>query len=139
MTTQSTETPATLGPFFFKEQDRLQGGPSPALCAPNYRAIVGSMPPMDRAAHEQFAKAFYAGFPGIHHTIEQVIASSDCVAVRFTIAGKHAAPFMGIPATGRSIKVTAIAQLRFENGKVVELNAVFDQMGLMQQLGVLPA
>lgn len=47
--------------------------------------------------------------------------------------------FMGLPATGRTIAVPAIAILRVADGKVTELRAVFDQMGMLQQLGAAPA
>ena len=59
--------------------------------------------------------------------------------VRFTLRGSHTGDFMGIPATGKSIEVSAIAILAFVNGKVAQLNAQFDQLGMMQQLGVISA
>jgi predicted ester cyclase len=72
-------------------------------------------------------------------TFEEVIAEGDKVVVRFTLRGRQSADFMGIPATGRPIEVQAIAILRVDNGKVAQLTAQFDQLGMMQQLGVIPA
>ena len=46
---------------------------------------------------------------------------------------------MGIPATEKSITVGGIAIFRVENGKVEELREVFDEMSMMQQLGMIPA
>ena len=132
------ETTRSLGPRFFQEQDRLRGGPADELCAPNYQAFIGDNPPMNLAGHQQFAKAFYAGFPDIGHTIDDVVADRSRAAVRFTLRGTHTADFMGIPATGKPIVVSAIAILQVAGGKVIELRAVFDQYGMMQQLGVLP-
>jgi predicted ester cyclase len=45
---------------------------------------------------------------------------------------------LGIPPTDRQISVTGIAIERFENGKSVEHWEIFDQLGMMQQLGVIP-
>lgn len=123
-----------LGPLFFAEQDRLRGGPADELCAPDYTAQIGSNPPMPLAGHQQFAAMFYAAFPDIHHVVEDTIADEEKVAVRFTLHGTHTGDFMGLPATGRTVAVAAIAILRVASGKVTELRAVFDQAGMMRQL-----
>ena len=131
----SSETPKDLGPLFFQEQDRLRGGPADDLCAPDYTAQIGANPPMPLAGHQQFAAMFYAAFPDMHHVIEDTVAEPDKVAVRFTLHGTHTGDFMGLPATDRTIAVPAIAILRVAGGKVTELQAVFDQAGMMRQLG----
>lgn len=135
----STAEIKSIGPRFFKEQDRLKGGPADELCAPNYTAHIGGNPPMNLEGHKQFARIFYAAFPDLGHTIDDTITEGDKVVVRFTARGTHTGNFMGIPATGKSITVGAIVILRIVNGKVAELRAQFDQMGMMQQLGVIPA
>ncbi len=135
----STAEIKSLGPRFFKEQDRLRGGPADELCASNYAAHIGGNPPMNLAAHKQFASAFYSAFPDLNHTIDDTIADGDKVVVCFTLRGTHTGNFMGIPATGKSITVGAIVLFHIVNGKVAELRAQFDQMGMMQQLGVIPA
>lgn len=127
-----------IGPLFFAEQDRLHGGPAPDLCAANYTATIGNNPPMNLADHQQFASMFYAAFPDIYHTVDNAIATDEAVAVHFTLRGTHTAPFMGIPATHKPITVSAIAMLQVADGKVTELRAIFDQVGMMQQLGVVP-
>jgi len=135
----STAEIKSIGPRFFKEQDRLRGGPADELCASNYAAHIGGNPPMNLAAHKQFASAFYSAFPDLNHTIDDTIADGDKVVVRFTLRGTHTENFMGIPATGKSITVGAIVLFHIVNGKVEELRAQFDQMGMMQQLGVIPS
>ena len=135
----SAESNRVLGATFFKEQDRLRGGPAPELCAAGYTAHIAGNPPFGRDGHEQFALMFYAAFPDVTHTIETTVADEEQVAVRFTLRGTHNGPFMGVPATGKRIDVSAIAILRIREGKVAALEAVFDQMGLMRQLGVLPS
>jgi predicted ester cyclase len=123
---------------FFEAQDRLRGGPDPDLCAAGYAAHIGSNPVMSFNGHRDMAAAFYAGFPDLRHIIEDVLAEGERAVVRFRIEGTNTAAFMGIPPSGKRIDVGAFAQLKVSGGKVVELRAQFDQMGLMQQIGALP-
>ncbi|HEV8246859.1 MAG TPA: ester cyclase [Polyangiaceae bacterium] len=127
-----------LGRRFFAEQDRLRGGPAPELCAPGYVAHLGGNPPTDRAGHEGFAKAFYGAFPDMRHEVEQVVAEEDALVVRFVLRGTHQGSFFGISATGRSVMIAAHVLMRVERGVVTELFGIFDEAGLLRQLGVLP-
>ena len=129
---------AALGRHFFEEQDRLRGGPAEALCAPDYRACIGGNPAVDRAGHEYFAKTFFGAFPDMTHTIEQVFATEDHVAVRFVLNGTHTGAFFGIPATGRRVTVAAHVLMQVSGGKVTALWGLFDEAGLLRQIGVLP-
>lgn len=128
---------AALGRQFFAEQDRLQGGPAPELCTAGYQAVIGGNPPMDREGHDMFAKAFYGAFPDMRHTVDESFAAGDRLAVRFTLRGTHTAPFFGIPASGRSVSVTANVVMHVQDGKVARLYGAFDEAGLLRQLGVL--
>jgi steroid delta-isomerase-like uncharacterized protein len=133
----SVESNRELGRAFFLAQDRLKGGPDPDLCTPDYSAKIGSYPLFDEAGHRAFAEGFYASFPDLYHSIEDVIAEDDKVAVRFILHGTHEAELSGIPATGRTIAVQGIAMLETVDGKVAHVDATFDQIGLMTQLGVM--
>jgi len=93
----------TLARDFFAAQDRLRGGPDPALCTADYQAWLGGSPPVPREFHEGFARAFYAAFPDLAHAVDDVFAASDRAAVRFTLRGTHQGAFFGIPATGRAV------------------------------------
>jgi predicted ester cyclase len=135
--TASIDGNRALGRAFFEAQDRLKGGPAAELCAPDYQAWLGGNPPVDRAGHEYFAKAFYAGFEGIHHTIEDVFASEDRVAVRFVLRGTHTGSFFGIPPTGRQVAIAANVLMHVADGKVTKLFGIFDEAGLLRQMGVL--
>src|SRR5262245_8263371 len=110
-----------LGRRFFAEQDRLRGGPAEALCAPDYGAHLGGNPPMPRDGHEAFSLAFYAAFPDLHHTIEDVFADGNRVAVRFVLHGTHRGSFFGIPATGRTVTVVANVLMHVAGGRVTQL------------------
>ena len=88
---------------------------------------------------KMFYDAFLAAFPDIHVHIEDLVTENDKVVTHWSARGTHTGELMGIPPTGKSVNVTGIAIDRFENGQSVEHWEVFDQMGLMQQLGVIPA
>lgn len=90
---------------------------------------------MPRAAHEGFAKAFYAAFPDMRHAIEDVFSTDDRVAVRFVIHGTHTGTFLGIPATGRAVTIAANVLLHVRGGRVSALYGVFDEAGLLRQIG----
>ena len=127
-----------IGHRFFAEQDRLRGGPAPELCAHDYEARLGGNPPMNRQGHEAFAKAFYAAFPDMHHDVEDVFSDGAKVAVRFVIRGNQTGAFFGIPPTNREIAVTGHVLLHVDQGRVRKLFGVFDEAGLLRQIGALP-
>jgi steroid delta-isomerase-like uncharacterized protein len=78
-------------------------------------------------------------FPDLHVDVLQTIAEDDTVVVRTTLRGTHTGPFLGIPPTGRPFVQDQIHILRFKDGKAVEHHEVRDDLGMLQQLGVLPA
>jgi predicted ester cyclase len=79
------------------------------------------------------------GFPDIHYEIEEVIAEGDKVVARTTLSGTHRGPFFGIAPTGRRVVQEQIHIFRFADGKAVEHRAVRDDLGMLQQLGMIPA
>src|SRR5919201_2483348 len=109
------------------------------LVAPDY--VWHGAPPSvspDRAGWRQLRTAFYTAFPDLHATVEDLIAEGDKVAYRITGRGTHQGEFMGIPPTGKQIRWTGIEIDRIKDGKVVESWPNADNLGLMQQLGVIP-
>jgi predicted ester cyclase len=123
---------------FFAEQDRLRGGPAADLCDQTYTAYLAGFPAMDLERHREFSAGFYAAIPDLEHHIHDVIAEDDRVAVRFRLTGTHSGSFMGHPPSGRPIDAGALALMTLAAGRVTELRAEFDQLGLLQQLGALP-
>ena len=94
--------------------------------------------PTGREGAKQFAAMMRSAFPNLHLTIEDMIAEGDKVVMRSTWSGTHEGEFMGIPATGRQVTVSAIDITRVADGRMVEHWEQFDALGLMQQLGVVP-
>jgi steroid delta-isomerase-like uncharacterized protein len=84
-----------------------------------------------------FVRAFRAAFPDLHWVIEDVVTNDDKVVWRVVGTGTHRGEFMGIPATGKSFKAAGII-IRFENGLWRDDHVVWDQLGMLQQLGVIP-
>jgi len=82
---------------------------------------------------------FLSAFPDLHFTVEDMIAEGDRVVARVTMSGTQQGPFMGIPPTSKHVTVTGIDINRFVGGKSVEHWVEMDRLGLMQQLGVIPA
>jgi predicted ester cyclase len=77
-------------------------------------------------------------FPDWSETIEDLMAEEDRVVFRVTGQGTHQGEFMGIPATGKPVTRPGIDIVRNVDGKLVEHWANIDQLGMMQQLGVIP-
>jgi steroid delta-isomerase-like uncharacterized protein len=82
---------------------------------------------------------FIAGFPDMHWVIEEQIAEGDKVMTRFTWTGTHQGAFMGIPATGKPVKVKGVVIDRVVDGWMVDSRILMDSMGMLQQLGMLPS
>ena len=95
--------------------------------------------PLDADGHRAFMSVLLAAFPDSKFVVDDVIAEKDKVAVRHRLQGTHQAELQGIPATGRQVEVNGIVIFRIENGMIAEAWLNADIMGMMQQLGVVPA
>lgn len=73
-----------------------------------------------------------------HWGIEEIFSTGDRVIVRWTGSGTHNAELNGIPPTGKDIRVDAISIHRMSDGKIAETWEVWDTLGFLQQLGVVP-
>lgn len=88
---------------------------------------------------KQHVASARAAFPDAVFVIEDEIAEGDRVVNRWGFRGTHRADFAGIPATGKAVAMTAITIVRFADGKVAEIWDEADALGLLRQLGVIPA
>src|SRR3990172_6820249 len=100
----------------------------------------GTLPglPNGPEGSKQLVTVYRNAFPDVHFTIDDQIAEGDKVVTRWTAHGTHQGELVGIPATGKSSTVTGISVDRLVNGKIAESWGIFDQFGMMQQLGVIP-
>lgn len=76
--------------------------------------------------------------PDVHWTVEETIAEADKVMVRFTMQGTQTQPFMGMPSTGKQIRVTAMNIYQLKDGKIIREHGLPDLFSMLIQLGVLP-
>jgi steroid delta-isomerase-like uncharacterized protein len=80
-----------------------------------------------------------AGFPDVHFRIEDLIGENDRVVARWRMEGTHLGPFAGFPASGKRVMQTAIVIYRIKDGKLVRAWLQRDSLGLLQQIGAIPA
>ena len=92
-----------------------------------------------REGFKQWATAFRTAFPDIHYTIEDSIEAGDKFVSRLTATGTMRGDFAGMPATGKHATWTEIPIVRTANGQVVEHWGLVQELGMMVQLGVIPA
>ncbi len=87
---------------------------------------------------KQVASGVIAAFPDRRITHEDTLAEGDKVLIRWSLTGTQEGELMGIPPTGRQVTLTGFDLFRIEGGKIVEMWQEADQLGMMQQLGVVP-
>ena len=92
-----------------------------------------------REDFKQWLTGFFAAFPDVHFSLEDIVAEGERVAYRYAIHATHSGSWRGAAPTGKPIAVTAIAITRFRDGKSAELWQNTDALGLVQQLGLIPA
>ena len=87
----------------------------------------------------QFFAIYFAAFPDLHFEAEEIMVSGDKAIGRLRCTGTNKGDFIGMPATGKSAVVKGIDIIRFgDDGLAHEHWSVYDMLGLMQQLGVVP-
>jgi steroid delta-isomerase-like uncharacterized protein len=90
-----------------------------------------------REAFREQWKQWMAAFPDLHFEIAELIAEGDKVLTRWVLTGTHStAEFLGVPPTGKQIRVEGMSLDRIENGWVMEGCDGWDALGLRRQLGL---
>lgn len=82
---------------------------------------------------------FLSAFPDIHWVLDEQIEEGEKVVSRFTWTGTHRGEFLGIPPTGKPVKVWGVVMDVIKNGTLSESRIIMDTLGLLQQIGVIPA
>ena len=88
---------------------------------------------------QEAAKGWRDAMPDLKVTVVMMIAEGDLVTVLWTAEGTNTGEGNGLPATGRKVAGRGITIWRIANGKIREEWSEFDQLRLMQQLGLIPA
>jgi len=106
--------------------------------ASNYVAHGSTYPVHGPEGAKQVVIFYRTGFPNGHVTIEDIIAQGDKVVTRWTAQGTHTGEMRDIPPNGKQATVTGITIHRIASGKIVESWTSWDDLGELQQLGVVP-
>lgn len=107
------------------------------LLAEEFSMNDGGRTPPGREGFKLAMRALREAFPDWTSTPVDLISEGDKVAGRWTVRGTHSGAFMGIPPTGKKIEMQEAGVMRFENGRLVEIWRVADELALLQQLGVI--
>ncbi len=113
------------------------------LCVPNFLYHEPGIPDVHgREDLKRYVTTIRRAFPNIRVTIEDEITEGEQVVTRYllrgTNTGEFVTPTMRFPATGKQVAVTGIDITRLAGGKAVEVWEQPDNLGLLQQLGLLP-
>jgi steroid delta-isomerase-like uncharacterized protein len=101
---------------------------------------VGNDPagaPRGPEAMKRHVADWLASFPDIHFTVEQMLAEGDRVMTQCHALATHSATWLGIPATGKAIKIQMFMVHRIARGRIVEDWVLVDSLGVFQQLGLV--
>ena len=92
---------------------------------------------MGPAEFKSFHQAYRGAFPDVTIRIDQAVAEGDLVAVCWSGTGTHRGNTLGFAATDRQVRFTGMTMARVANNQLVEGWNSFDQLGMLQQLGVV--
>ena len=110
------------------------------LLAPDFvHHLADPRLPPGRDAIKLLGQSIVAGFPNVQATVEELLADGDLVVERTTPRATNTGEFNGIPATGNQVTWTEIHIYRLKDGKIVEQWSEIDLLGLLTQLGAIPA
>ena len=138
----STEDNKTLMRRFFEEvYTKKNLAAIDAFIAPNHidHAVSAADSPVGPEGSRQLIGMMLTAFPDMHVTVEDMIAEGNKVVVRFTERGTQQGAFGSIPPTGKQVAVSTIDIVRIEGGKIAEEWGIDDMLGMLQQLGLVPA
>ena len=110
--------------------------PAEDLYTKDSMAYMLNNPPFDIHTYKTVhAPAFFSAFPDLIHNIENVIEEGDTVVLDVVCTGTHKGSFMGFEATDKPVSYRSVIFFDFIDGKISRTRAVYDQMGLLEQIG----
>lgn len=135
----SAATTAAFNSFFNDVINAHNPAKLDEILHPDFRSHHFPMPPgSDKAGFSQGMVALLNAFPDIRIQVNEQFVKGDKVFGYFTWTGTHQNAFMGVPPTGKQVRVEGMDIWRVQDGKLAENWVIMDAMGLMMQLGVVP-
>jgi predicted ester cyclase len=139
----STEENKELVRRYFKAAAAKDSAKFEVILAGDYVGYFPGYPEPVRGipAFIQVISAYWTAFPDVHSTVEELIAEGQKVVARCTVSGTQTGPLGGpsgtIPPTGKQVTLTADHIYRIEDDEIAEERCEFDELSLLEQLGVL--
>lgn len=135
-----TANKAVVARLFEEVSNRRDAGAVPRFWhadVVNHNGMPGQRPGAPGVADG--LAGLFAAFPDYHEEVVRLVAEDDLVAAHVVLTGTHRGPFLGLPPTGRTVRCEVMETFRLRDGLVTEMWVVADQLGLLRQLGLLPA
>ena len=82
-----------------------------------------------------FVHRIRGAFPDIKVRVEDAFGADDNVVVRWSATMTHSGNHLGIPASGKPVRLTGMSMVRIRDGKIAEGWDNWDQLAMMQQIG----
>jgi predicted ester cyclase len=91
------------------------------------------------AGFKRQIQQYLAAFPDARITVDEQFVDGDVVTTRWTGRGTHEGDLLGISPTGKQVTIWGVAIEKYKNGKLVESWNNWDALGMLQQVGAIPA
>jgi steroid delta-isomerase-like uncharacterized protein len=125
---------------FYAALDANDGDTLAALVTPDWTNDDPALPPLSGPdGARQLAAVLTGAFPDFTSRILMSVSDGDRVAAHVSHTGTHHGDFLGVPPTGRAAAITATGIFTIRDGRIAANHVVFDALGLLTQLGVIPA
>jgi steroid delta-isomerase-like uncharacterized protein len=135
----SAENEALVRRFFEEFCNDRRADVADEIVAPGYVSHGPQAPPAEGPEGVKARVAVYQDSVDGHWTVDEIFSAGDRVTARWTGTGTHIGELMGLPPTGKPIAVEAISVFRVADGLIAEEWTVWDALGLLQQVGAVPA
>ena len=134
------ENKALVKRFSNEFKNKANHGIVDELMTPNFQHhFKDPRLPKGREGMKAIGRGVVGAFPDVHANIQDLIAEGDRVVERTNAHGTHKGDFNGVPPTGRPVSWSELHVYRIENGKIAELWSEIDFLGMMTQVGAIPA
>ena len=135
----STENEDLVRRFFEEFCNGRRAEVADEIVAPDYVSHGPQAPPAEGPEGVKARVGLYQESVDGHWDIKELWSSGDRVVALWTGTGTHQGELMGVEATGKPIEVDAISIFRIADGQIAEEWTVWDALGLLQQVGAVPA
>jgi ketosteroid isomerase-like protein len=135
----SAENEAVVRRFFEEFCNGRRADLAEGLVTADYTSHGPQAPPADGPDGLRERVGLYQEAVDGHWDVQDILSVGDRVVARWIGSGTHRGELMGIDPTGRPIEVEAISIFRMADGKIAEEWTVWDALGLLQQVGAVPA